>query len=123
MGQRRILVMGSQCSAAGRLSFLPDLAQELYRVMTDPELGQCVPALPEEQGGGLLLDPTVREVKAALRSVIQRASADQATLFLAYVGHGEAFLDDFYLLPLDADPAPREETAVHLIQLLRQEIG
>src|SRR5262245_11993642 len=98
MGQRRILTIGSQCA---HLPSLPCLAQELYRIMTDPELGQCVPALPEDQGGGLLLDPTVSQVKKALRAAFQRASTDEATLFLAYVGHGEAIGDDFYLLPLD----------------------
>jgi len=45
MGQRRVLVIGSQCEALGRLDFLPKAAQELYRVMTDPERGACVSAL------------------------------------------------------------------------------
>ena len=46
---RRLLVIGSQCEAFGdaaRLEFLPRAAEELYAVMTDPNLGQCLPARP-----------------------------------------------------------------------------
>ena len=39
MSERRILMIGSQCRALGRLAFLPQAAQELYAVMTDPERG------------------------------------------------------------------------------------
>jgi hypothetical protein len=96
------------------------LAQQLYAVMTDPERGQCVPALDAEQGGGLVLDPTVQQAKGALRAAFRRASEDQATLFLVYVGHGEAIRDDFYL-PSNAALPPRSDTAVHLVQLLLEE--
>jgi len=61
MDQRRILVIGSQCKALGGLRFLPQLAQDLYAVMTDPERGACVAAI---EGNGLVLDPSV---KAGLR--------------------------------------------------------
>src|SRR5512147_215396 len=50
MGERRILVIGSQCACLPQLSFLPRAAEDLYAVMTDPDLGGCVPALSE---GGL----------------------------------------------------------------------
>ena len=85
MGERRLLLIASQCAKQPQLSFLPDYAQELYRVLTDPELGRCVPALPEDEGGGLLLDPTVKQTKKKIREAYRRASDDQATLFLAYV--------------------------------------
>jgi hypothetical protein len=42
MGERRILLIGSQCDALNPLSFLPKVAEELYGVMTDPKLGGCV---------------------------------------------------------------------------------
>jgi hypothetical protein len=63
MGQRRILVIGSQCEALGHLDFLPQIAQDLYEVMTNSERGQCLSALPEK---GLLLDPSVDETRTAL---------------------------------------------------------
>src|ERR1043166_7148694 len=56
----------------------------------------------EVNGGGLLLDPTVQETKSIIRAAYARASQDQATLFLAYIGHGEISGDDFYLMPIDA---------------------
>ncbi len=42
MSERRILVIGSQCEALQHLGFLPNAAQDLYAVMTDPERGACV---------------------------------------------------------------------------------
>ena len=77
MGERRILVIGSQCEALNRLSFLPDTAQELYSVMTDPGRGACVAAI---EGAGLLLDPTVQEAKSAIVTAYKRAAKDEATL-------------------------------------------
>jgi hypothetical protein len=77
MSQRRVLVIGSQCKALGRLTFLPQVAQDLYAVMTDPDRGECVSAI---EGDGLLINPTVKETKAAIRSAYFRAAKDQATL-------------------------------------------
>jgi hypothetical protein len=57
MSKRRILVIGSQCRALGNLPFLPQVAQDLYTVMTDPERGGCVSAIERD---GLLINPTVR---------------------------------------------------------------
>jgi hypothetical protein len=122
MGQRRILVIGSQCQQLGRLAFVPESAQRLFEVMTHPDLGGCVQALLDGQGSGLLLDPTVEEARKALRNSFRRASDDQATLFLAYIGHGHADGDDFYLLPRDAPRTEfRSDNAVHLVQVLLEE--
>jgi tetratricopeptide (TPR) repeat protein len=118
MGQRRILVIGSQCRAEQQLSFLPDFAERFYNAMIDDEQGQCVPALPE---GGLLLDPTVVRAKDAIRAAYRRASQDQATLFLAFIGHGRSSGDDFYLLPKDAQSPLNSDNAVYLVQLIRDE--
>ena len=68
------------------MEFLPRAAEELYAVMIDPDLGQCLPAQPE---GGLLIDPTVAEARSAIIDSFRRASEQQATLILAYIGHGE----------------------------------
>jgi hypothetical protein len=120
MGERRILVIGSQCAALtnSQLPFVPHLAEELYQVMTDPDVGQCAPALQELNAP--LLDPTVEEAKARISAAIARGSRDAATLFLAYIGHGEHIDEDFYLLPRDASVPPDSESAVLLAPRLRE---
>ncbi|PTR09165.1 tetratricopeptide repeat protein [Nitrosospira sp. Nsp5] len=117
MSERRILVIGSQCQALSQLGFLPQAAQELYRVMIDPERGACVSAL---EGEGLLIDPTVRDTKDAIKKAYRRAAKDEATLFIAYIGHGERADEDFYLLPQDAENPPDSDTAVHLTNIIKE---
>jgi len=117
MGERRVLVIGSQCKALNRLSFLPKAAEDLYRVMIDPELGGCVSAL---EGDGLICDPSVDEAIKAIELAFRRASQDEATLFLAFIGHGEYADEDFYLLPKDASVPPMSHTALHLVQLIKE---
>jgi hypothetical protein len=119
MGERRILVIGSQCRALAHLAFLPQAAQDLYAVMTDPKRGTCVSAI---EGNGLLIDPTVAAMKAAIRSAYRRAAKDEATLFIAYIGHGERpeNREDYYLMPLDAEFPPSSDTAVHLINFIKE---
>ena len=118
MGERRILVIGSQCKAVRPpLSFLPGLAQELHAVMTDAELGGCVPALSDD---GLLIDPSWAQAHKAIEVAFRRASEDEATLFLAFIGHGEYVGTDFYLLPCDASIPPTSFTALHLVQLIKE---
>ncbi|MGH8234645.1 MAG: tetratricopeptide repeat protein [Rhodanobacteraceae bacterium] len=118
MGERRILVIGSQCDALGHLDFLPEVAQDLYDVMCDPAIGGCAPAL--DGGHGLLIDPSVASTKDAIRAAYRRAARDEATLFFAYIGHGEHIEDDFYLLPADAESTPDSDTAVHLTSLIKE---
>src|SRR5271165_957221 len=100
MGERRILVIGSQCQALGDLPFLPKAAEVLYAVMTNPDRGACMPAI---DGNGLLIDPTIKDAKAAIKQAYKRAAKDEATLFIAYIGHGESPKNslDLYLMPLD----------------------
>lgn len=117
MSERRILVIGSQCAALGQLDFLPQAARELYQVMIDPERGACVSALEE---AGLLIDPSVQDTKQAIKKAYQRAAKDEATLFIAYIGHGERTDEDFYLLPRDAENPPDSDTAVHLTNLIKE---
>jgi hypothetical protein len=67
MGERRLLLIGSQCDAIlPPLPFLPAAAQELYEVLTDPELGGCVPAT-EPGVPAQLLDPSVADYRASSR--------------------------------------------------------
>ncbi|MEU3622573.1 FHA domain-containing protein [Amycolatopsis coloradensis] len=67
--------------------------------LLDPAIGGCVPALAD--GRGLLVDPTMVELDDALVEAFERASEDEATLFLSLVGHGEYADDDFYFLTKD----------------------
>src|SRR6266540_4315232 len=117
MSRRRISVIGSQCEALQHLQFLPRAAQDLYAVMTDPERGACVSAL---EGEGLLIDPAVSDVKDAIRTAYRRAAKDAATLFIAYIGHGEHVEDMYYLLPRDAQIPPTSDTAVQLTNLIME---
>lgn len=80
MGERRILVIGSQCEALGDLPFLPKAAEDLYAILTDPERGSC------DIGHGVNPEDT----------------------------------EDFYLMPRDAKHPPKSETAVHLINLIKE---
>jgi hypothetical protein len=120
MSQRRILLIASQCDQMPRLDFLPELSSRFYEVMTDPLRGQCVPALPDDLGGGLLVDPTVAQAKDALKAAWGLAAGEH-TLLVAFVGHGVAFDDDFYLLTKDASRVPDSGTAVHIVQLIREQ--
>ena len=114
MGGRNLLVIGSQCKSLPELSFLPDIAAKLYETMTDLERGACRPALDPS---GLVIDPTVFEAKKAIESAFERAADDEATLLIAFIGHGEQVAEDgdFYLLPTDARVPPRDDTALNLV--------
>jgi len=92
-------VVASQCDSLNLLSFLPDAGHQVSGALLDPEIGGCVPAL--EDGRGLLVDPTMVELDDALVEAFERASEDEATLFLSLVGHGEYADDDFYFLTKD----------------------
>jgi hypothetical protein len=121
MGTRRALVIGSQCAALPRLSFLPRVAEDLARVLTDSEFGGCAPALPD--GRVLLVDPTVEEADQAIETAFARASADVDTLLLAFVGHGEHVGDNFYLLLRDAAWPPNLRRAVLLGTRVQELLG
>jgi hypothetical protein len=131
MGQRLLLVIGSQCDSlgdTGKLRFLPELAHHLHELMTQPGLGACVgvplasPHLP-----GLLIDPTVEEAKTAIESAIELASRKSATLVLAYIGHG-VFPDemdaDFYLMAKNTPntSSPNGENALHFAQFIKERL-
>ncbi len=119
MTERRLLVIGSQCDALGKLTFLDEATRELYAVMTDPDRGSCVPALEDK---GLLINPTLTTAKEAIRQAYDRAARDEATLFMAYIGHGEHLGNDFYLLPRDSSPNQlTSDTAIHLTQLIKEQ--
>ncbi|WP_157467196.1 tetratricopeptide repeat protein [Frankia sp. QA3] len=112
MAGRHALVIGARCAAAGPLSFLPGLAEELYEALTDAALGGCVSALPDRSG--LLLDPSMTQLSTTVTEAFAHADATASTLLLAFVGHGQLGVDhgpggraDFYLLPSDCDDPER----------------
>jgi len=121
MGQRRALVIGSQCKPYGDLPFLPDYAQDLYTVLTKPKIGGCTSALGDETG--LLIDPTVKEVEDTIERTFQLASRAGDTLLLALVGHGWGKDRTFYFLATDSPRPPTLRTAVPLADLLRDTWG
>jgi hypothetical protein len=119
MSGRRVLVIGSQCQRLGRLSFLPEVAARLHALMTDPGPGECLGA---EVGDplGLLLDPTVDEVRDAIIAAYDAAARDGDTLILAFIGHGYFFRGNFYLMPTDAAVPPDAFHAIHLAQIIEE---
>jgi len=116
-GNRRILVIGSQCARLPFLSFLPQAAVDLHAVMTDLEVGGCTDAAPR----GLLIDPTVAEARAAIKEAFRAAAAEEATLLLALIGHGTYAGRDFYLLPHNGVEPPDSDTGVQLVQLVKEQ--
>ena len=124
MPGRRILIIGTQWNnAPNRLSFLPDVAARLHKLMTEGP-GDCVGAWLGVRRPGLLLDPTVKEAKDAIRAAINGAAEAEEPLILAYVGHGE-FTDersgDFYLMPTDATERT-QDGAIHLAEFIKDRI-
>ncbi|MBP2324540.1 hypothetical protein JOF56_004925 [Kibdelosporangium banguiense] len=117
MGERRALVIASQCEGLNLLSFLPDAASDVATALLDPAVGGCVPALPERP---MLVDPTVGELDDAITEAFARASEDEATLFIALVGHGEYTDDDFYFLTKDTKLPPSSRTAFMLAQRVKE---
>jgi Caspase domain len=120
MGQRRLLIIGSQCNGLNPLSFLENggIARELHTLMTEPGPGECIGA-PVGDPPGLLLDPTVIQAKAALQTSYSAAAVAGDTLIFAYVGHAEVIHDDFFLMPTDASVPPRMDTAILLTQFIK----
>ena len=86
-------------------------------MMTDRERGACVSAL---DGEGLLIDPAVRGISRTRSKRVPARGKDAATLFIAYIGHGEHVNENYYLLPRDAQIPPTSDTAVHLTNLIME---
>ena len=116
---RRILVIGSQCASLPPLSFLPQAAVDLHAVMTDPEVGGCTDALPQNP----LIDPTASEAADAIDEAFKTASEEEATLVMALIGHGTLSDGDFYFLPRDGSEHSLRKTGIHLAQLIKTVLG
>jgi hypothetical protein len=121
MGQRRALVIGSQCDVLPKLAFLPARAQDLYAVLTDPTIGQCLSALGNQSG--LMIDNTVDEVYAAIETAFQRASDQCDTLVIALIGHGWGQQKKFYFLASNSPDPPTFRDAVRVAEHLADLLG
>ncbi|MFC9392121.1 tetratricopeptide repeat protein [Streptomyces sp. NPDC057027] len=115
---RRALVIASHWDVQerkeeNRLTLLEPNAAELRDLLLDPARGACVPA----RGDGLLLNPeSVDEVTAALDEAFEDASAAQASLILAFLGHGHMAGSGPFLFPVrTSPPEPGVETAFDLV--------
>jgi energy-coupling factor transporter ATP-binding protein EcfA2 len=122
---RFALVIGSQCDTQPPLTFLPDLAEDLYGVLTDPNLGACVSALGQTTEG-LLQNPTCEGVLDGLEKAFAIANeagepdGSSSMLFVALLGHGMADDDDFYFLAKDAKGSGSARHDVYLSQHLKE---
>ena len=121
VGERRALVIASQCESLNLLSFLPEAARDVADALLDPDVGGCVPAL--EDGRRMLVDPTAVELDDAVVAAFERAHEDEATLFLALVGHGDYADDDFYFLTRDGTSPPDSRRSFHLAQRVKELLG
>ena len=147
MNPRYALVLASQCHQLPFLPGLDDLARQLHALLGDPRCGDCQPIDNDSGPGerderdergepvdrlrpppGLLLDPTVAAGKAAIAKALAVCENQQATLLLAWLGHGLQADDHaggkFYLLPTDADPGrPSSDTAIDILSLIGERVG
>ncbi|MFC9439706.1 ATP-binding protein [Nocardia sp. NPDC057030] len=119
MGGRLALVVGSECAALGELGFAGELAVELEGQLRGAgEWGAATGA------AGAVVNPTAAQLVKAIDEAFATASAQQATLLVAFVGHGAAIGDgDFFLLAHDSPAVPNSQNAFHLAQGIRERIG
>jgi hypothetical protein len=116
---RMSLIIGTQCATMPELSFVTDLAHQLYSDLAAAGWGATPPGVSQP-----LLNPTDAELKDAVEKAFIAADAAQATLLLSYIGHGVARGErDFYLLATDA-PAerPNAQRAFHFSEFIRQQL-
>ena len=120
MGERRALVIGARNDRFGVLDFVDDVARELHRTLLDSERGACLPALPD--GRDLLIGDMASSdgIDSALADSIAAAAADQATLFVYFLGHGQQGNQDFYLIGNDTGTRVDSKTAVQIEQRVKE---
>ncbi|MEV2195357.1 caspase family protein [Streptomyces phaeochromogenes] len=92
---RHALVVATQCPAAQQtLSNLVARADELHEVLTDPEIGACVPSDPDDDSSLRSGKVTGRQIEDAVRAAARRAHDAGAELVLAFLGHGQTPMGD-----------------------------
>ncbi|MBF6125988.1 ATP-binding protein [Nocardia brasiliensis] len=119
MGGRLALVIGSECAALPELGFVHGLAEELYARLT--ATGEWTAAVQRE---GPVIDPNAGELADAIGNAFDNACERQASLLVAFIGHGiSTGAEDFYLLAHDSPALPDSRTAVHLTQAIRERLN
>ncbi len=116
---RRALVIASEFGAPEdeRLEFVPDLANSFAGALTDQ--WEC---------HGVVLNPTAKKARAAIRAEVKLAAQQQETLLLLFIGHGATRASqhqtpDFYLQYRKSSPEPTTETSLSLIPFLKEALG
>lgn len=84
--RRHLLVVASQCARMAPLPLLERAVRNLCGVLEDPELGACVPGLPD--GRSRSAGPLVEDVRAEIRVAVEYAATHRAMLVLVLLGHG-----------------------------------
>lgn len=113
------MVVGSECVALGELGFTGELATGLYASLT--EVGGWRAATDRD---GPVLNPTAAQLVTAVDEAFAAAARRQATLLLAFIGHGVATnAEDFYLLGHDSPAIPNSHNAFHLTQEIRERLN
>ncbi|MFI6959980.1 tetratricopeptide repeat protein [Nocardia sp. NPDC050408] len=73
--------------------------------------------------GGALLNPTTRELVSSVKAAFIAASEQQAALLISFIGHGVVTGDgNFFLLARDSPALPESDTALHLVQVLSEQM-
>ncbi|WP_406233260.1 tetratricopeptide repeat protein [Nocardia sp. NBC_01009] len=78
---------------------------------------------PARSSGGALLNPTITELVSAVKAAFTAASEQQAALLISFIGHGVVTGDgNFFLLARDSPALPESDTALHLVQVLSEQM-
>ncbi|MGX1772053.1 tetratricopeptide repeat protein [Nocardia brasiliensis] len=118
MGGRLALVVGSECKALGELGFPLQLATDLHSRLTT--LGEWESARSTD---GPLLNPTTLELVAEVKAAFALAAQRQAALLVSFIGHGVATGGgNFFLLAHDSPLHPESDTALHIVQVLSEQL-
>ncbi|MBB3660037.1 WD40 repeat protein [Rhizobium sp. BK650] len=114
---RRLLVVAAHCAGTDQqLTKVPDAAAALFDVLTDAERGGCTPLhLDGLARAGYLDDPTIKMARKTIKAALDICARNGETLILAWLGHGHAVEDDFYLQPRDASFASPTEDYFDLV--------
>jgi hypothetical protein len=117
-GRRHLLVVASQCLEQLKLRQLERAATELYEVLLDTTMGDCQPGVPDADSllYGELTDDQIRN---AVEKATDHAARHEATLVLAFLGHGFTPGNNptLYLMAKDSTEENRDH-AVNVRELL-----
>jgi hypothetical protein len=71
-----------------------------------------------------VINPELAELRTTLNTAFQSASDQQATLLIAFIGHGATTAEEnFHLLAHDSPAVPDAESAFHLAQGIRDRLN